>query len=79
MPRSNDRIAEATLENIKPISGAEIRRIRARANLSQAAFAGYFNRTRSYISQFERGTARPKGPALVLLNVIKRKGFEAIL
>jgi len=27
----------------------------------------------------ERGTRRPKGSALVLLNVIKRKGFEAIL
>jgi putative transcriptional regulator len=27
----------------------------------------------------ERGAKRPTGPALVLLNVIRRKGIEAIL
>jgi putative transcriptional regulator len=32
-----------------------------------------------YISQLERGIKQPKGPALALLNVIKRKGFETIL
>jgi putative transcriptional regulator len=47
--------------------------------LSQAAFARYLNLTTGYISQLERGTKTPKGPALALLNVIKRKGFEAIL
>jgi len=30
-----------------------------------------------YASQLERGTKQPKSPALALLNVIKRKGFEA--
>jgi putative transcriptional regulator len=63
----------------KPISSKEIRKIREKANLSQAAFARYLNLTTGYISQLERGTKQPKGPALALLNVIKRKGFEAIL
>jgi putative transcriptional regulator len=31
------------------------------------------------VSQLERGAKRPTGPALVLLNVIRRKGIEAIL
>ncbi|MGP8250728.1 MAG: helix-turn-helix domain-containing protein [Terracidiphilus sp.] len=63
----------------KSISSKQIREMRERANLSQAAFARYLNLTTGYISQLERGTKTPKGPALALLNVIKRKGFEAIL
>lgn len=52
--------------------------MRLRAKLNQASFARYFNRARSYISHLERGAAQPKGAALVLLNVVRRKGFEAI-
>jgi putative transcriptional regulator len=67
------------LPTAKPISAKEIRNLRARANMSQAAFAHYLNLTPGYISQLERGAKQPKGSALVLLNVIKRKGFGAIL
>lgn len=67
------------LPTAKPISASEIRNMRKRARVSQAAFARYLNLTPGYISQLERGTKQPKGPALALLNVIKRKGFEAIL
>jgi putative transcriptional regulator len=63
----------------EPISGEEIRSLRERANLSQAAFARYLNLTVGYISQLERGVKQPKGPALALFNVIRRKGLEAIL
>jgi putative transcriptional regulator len=79
MAKKNNLIAEAALENIKPINGSEIRKVRARAKLSQVAFAAHFNRSGSYISQLERGTRQPRGSALVLFNVIRRKGFEAIL
>jgi putative transcriptional regulator len=47
--------------------------------MSQAVFARLLNLTVGYVSQMERGTKRPTGPALVLLNVIRRKGIEAIL
>jgi len=60
------------------LSGAQIRAIRERANLSQAVFARYLNLTPGYVSQLERGYKTPSGPALVLLNVIRRKGIEAI-
>ena len=63
----------------KPISGEEIRMLRERANLSQAAFAHYLNLTPGYVSQLERGTKEPKGAALTLLNVIRRKGLEVVL
>jgi putative transcriptional regulator len=62
-----------------PINGEEIRSLREQANMSQAAFARSLNLSVGYISQLERGTKQPKGPALALLNVIKRKGFEVIL
>ena len=63
----------------EPITGEEIRSMRERARVSQAVFARYLNLTVGYVSQLERGAKRPTGPALALLNVIRRKGIEAIL
>lgn len=66
------------LSTAEPISGVEIRTLREQANLSQAAFARYLNLTVGYVSQLERGIKQPKGPALALLNVIRRKGLEVM-
>ena len=63
----------------EPISGAEIRALRERERLSQPAFALYLNLTVEYVSQLERGVKQPKGPALALLNVIRRKGLRVML
>ena len=63
----------------RPISGAAIRALRERANISQAVLAHRLNVTSGYVSQLERGTKRPTGPALILLDLIRRKGIEAIL
>jgi len=62
-----------------PIAPAEIRALRESAQMSQAAFARYLNLTTGYISQLERGTKQPKGPALALLNAMRRKGVDIIL
>jgi putative transcriptional regulator len=64
---------------IAAISGADIKAIREKANLSQAVFARFLNVTAGYVSQLERGDKTLTGPALVLLNVIRRKGIDAIL
>jgi putative transcriptional regulator len=53
--------------------------MRERAHMSQAAFARILNLTAGYLSQLERGVRKPTGPALSLLNVIRRKGVEEIL
>lgn len=63
----------------KPITGEEIRSLREQAQLSQAVFARVLNLTVGYVSQLERGAKQPTGPALVLLDVIRRKGISAIL
>jgi putative transcriptional regulator len=62
-----------------PIAPEDIRELRERANLSQAVFARYLNLTVGYVSQLERGAKRPSGAALALLNIIRRKGIEAII
>jgi len=71
--------ADLPASNIHPMSGDDIKALREGANLSQAVFAKYLHVTVGYVSQLERGAKRPTGPTLVLLNVIHRKGIEAIL
>lgn len=68
-----------TLETAEPIPGVEIRALREKANMSQAVFARCLNLTAGYVSQLERGAKQASGPALALLNVIRRKGIDAIL
>jgi putative transcriptional regulator len=72
-------LGRAEAATVAPIEAEDIRALRERAHMSQAALAHYLNVTVGYVSQLERGVKRPKGPALVLLNVIRRKGIEAIL
>lgn len=66
-------------ETVLPLTGSEIKSLRERAKLSQAVFARYLRLTVDHVSKLERGAKHPTGPALVLLNVIRRKGIEAIL
>lgn len=67
------------LPTVAPITSDEIREVRETAHLSQAAFAKYLNVSKGYVSDLERGAKQPKGPALALLNVIRRVGFDSIL
>jgi putative transcriptional regulator len=68
-----------TDETVHPLTGSDIRELRERAKLSQAVFARYLHLTPDHVSKLERDEKRPTGPALVLLNVIRRKGIESIL
>jgi len=61
------------------ITGDDIRAIRERARMSQAVFAHLLNLTSDHVSKLERGEKRPTGAALALLNIIRRKGIEAVL
>lgn len=68
-----------TTARVRPMTGEQIRKLRERARMSQAVFARHLNLTVGYISQLERGAKQPTGAALALLNVIQRKGIDAIL
>jgi putative transcriptional regulator len=81
---AHQKITMRHLEDVPPtnqvaLTGPEIKALRERARLSQAVFARYLHLTTGYVSQLERGAKRPTGPALVLLDIIRRKGIEAIL
>jgi putative transcriptional regulator len=72
-------LASAVLPTAQPITARQVRAVREKARLSQAALARYLNMTSGYVSQLERGATQASGPALALLNVIRRKGIEALV
>jgi putative transcriptional regulator len=72
-------IGKEQTASLEPLSPDEIRALRDGARMSQAVFARHLNVTTGYVSQLERGAKHPSGAALALLNVIRRKGIEALL
>jgi putative transcriptional regulator len=66
------------LTPVKSLSPDQIRRIRVREKASQAVFARYLNVTTSLVSQWERGDKRPRGASLKLLNLVDKKGLDAV-
>lgn len=56
----------------------QIRELRERENLSQPVFARYLNVSKNVVSDWERGTRKPGGPALRLLTIVKKSGIQAI-
>lgn len=63
----------------EPITGPEIQKLREKATMSQAVFGKVLNLTTGYVSQLERGAKEASGSTLALLNIIRRKGIDAIL
>lgn len=57
--------------------GAEVRRIRAAAGMSQPVFARLLGVDKSAVAQWERGAKRPSGPAARLLEVLDPEKGES--
>ena len=70
---------EACLTRAEPLTGDEIRAIREKEQLTQAAFAIHLNIDKNQVSDWERGIKKPSGTALKLLTLVKNKGIEAII
>ena len=66
------------VEPVETLNNEQIRAIREKEALTQAAFAIHLNVSKNHISAWERGIKKPSGAALKLLNIIKHKGIEAI-
>lgn len=73
------RFDAACLTPVQPLGPEEIKRIRERANMSQAVFAAVLNVTTSIVSKWEQGEKKPSGPSLKLLTLADRRGVEIIL
>lgn len=57
----------------------KIRALRARYQLSQTVLASLLNTSPSAVRQWESGDKHPSGPSQKLLNLLERKGLEALL
>jgi putative transcriptional regulator len=57
----------------------QIKALREKARVSQAVFAAVLNTSLSTVQKWEIGDKKPSGPSLKLLNLIERKGIEAII
>ena len=66
------------LTPVKMLTPAAIRRIRSKADVSQAVFAAHLNVTVGIVSKWERGEKIPGGPAAKLLTLASIHGIEAI-
>lgn len=57
----------------------KIKALREQAHVSQAVFAAVLNTSVSTVQKWEVGDKKPSGPSLKLLNLIDRKGLEAVI
>jgi putative transcriptional regulator len=66
------------LSPVPEYSSAKIRALRDRYKLSQAVLASVLNTSLSTVRQWEIGDKHPSGPSAKLLNLLDRKGLEAL-
>ena len=57
----------------------KIRALRDHLQLSQAVLAAVLNTSLSTVRKWEIGEKHPSGPSLKLLNLLDRKGLDAVL
>jgi len=67
------------LDPIPEYTGASIRTLRDRYRVSQAVLAAVLNTSLSTVRQWEVDQKRPSGPSVKLLNLLDRKGLQALL
>ncbi len=66
------------LPPVKKYTPEEIKALRKRCHVSQGVFAAYLNVGKTTVSQWEQGMKRPRGPSLKLLDIVERKGLDAL-
>ena len=79
--RVPDRMVAAA-HNAPPVPSftrTRVRSIRRKAMCSQSAFGILLNVGKPTVVAWEQGSKKPRGPAARLLDMIDRKGIEALL
>jgi len=72
-------IESLCLPDVKDFSPAQIVGLRKKNKLSQSALAVVINVSTSTVQQWERGGKKPAGASKRLLDIIERKGIQAIV
>lgn len=67
------------LAPVPEYSSEKIRALRDRHKLSQAVLASVLNTSLSTVRQWEIGDKHPSGPSAKLLDLLDRKGLEALI
>lgn len=65
--------------DVHEMAPQKIKSLREQAHVSQAVFAAVLNTSLSTVQKWEVGDKKPSGPSLKLLNLIERKGLEAVI
>jgi putative transcriptional regulator len=69
---------ELCLPPKRTFSAADIKRLRTQTHMSQPVFALLLGVGANTVAQWEQGHKRPSGPSARLLDVLDRKGIEAL-
>ena len=72
-------IESLCLPEVQEYSPEKIISIRKNLKLSQAALASVFNISPSTVQKWEQGNKKPTGASKKLLDIIERKGLEALV
>jgi len=80
-------VNDITMKNIESLCIPEVQEyspekiisIRKKLKLSQAALASVFNISPSTVQKWEQGNKKPTGASKKLLDIIERKGLEALV
>ncbi|MBS0499663.1 MAG: DNA-binding transcriptional regulator [Ottowia sp.] len=67
------------LDPVQDYDAEKVKALRERLHLSQAVLASVLNTSLSTVRKWEVGDKRPSGPSQRLLDIIERKGLEAVL
>jgi putative transcriptional regulator len=67
------------LQPIPDYDSKKIRKLRSQLHLSQSVLAAVLNTSLSTVQKWEIGEKHPSGSSLKLLNLLERKGLEAVL
>ena len=77
--RKQQKYDALCLEPIPPYDSKKINALRKSLQVSQSVLASVLNTSLSTVRKWEIGEKNPSGPSLKLLDLLERKGLEAVL
>lgn len=75
----NAAVAARTIPAIRTMTGSEIREVRIRYHMSQAALAITTGMSVESVSKWERGESKPNNAAMRIINIIDAKGPQVFM
>jgi putative transcriptional regulator len=67
------------LAPVQDYDASKVKALRQRLHLSQAVLASVLNTSLSTVRKWEVGDKKPSGPSQKLLDILERKGLQALL